>query len=240
LTRFGAIYGVFCLGAFLFQRALIFFPTHRTAPTGLVPWLSGGQTIGFCREVDAPQTVWLMMHGNAGQASDRDYVLEHLSAQDALYVLEYPGYGSRGGSPSKASIDTAASDAYRALRQRFPEVPLCVIGESIGSGPASVLAQERLPPEKIVLITPFDTLHRVASRRFFFLPVGWLLLDRWDNMAALQHYQGPVDIFGAREDAVIPIGHARNLARACSRARFTEISGGHNDWSYSQAVRIER
>jgi len=240
VTRCGILYAVFCLVVFLFQRSLLFFPTHNVTPTALIPWLHEGQTIGFCREVNSPETVWLMMHGNAGQASDRGYTLEHMSAQDALYVLEYPGYGSRGGSPSKKSIDKAASDAYRVLQQQYPDVPLCVIGESIGSGPASMLANERLPPDKIVLITPFDTLSRVASKRFFLLPVCLLLLDRWDNIDALKHFNGQINIYGATKDAVIPIEHARNLAQKSSNARFIEILGGHNDWAFSTDVNITR
>lgn len=240
-TCCGTVYAVFCLLIFLVQRRLLFFPSHRDdVSSRLTPWLHEGGAIGYCREVRAPRTVWLMMHGNAGQASDRDYVLEHISAEDALYVLEYPGYGTRDGSPSRRSMDSAASAAYHALQQRYPDTPLCIIGESIGSGPACGLAKERVPPAKIVLITPFDTLCRVASKRFWFLPVQSLLLDRWDNIGSLQYYEGPIDIYGASGDTVIPVEHAENLARKVPSARYTEIPGGHNDWSFSAAVEIDR
>jgi hypothetical protein len=184
--------------------------------------------------------VWLMMHGNAGQASGRDYVLKRVSRDDSLYVLEYPGYGARKGAPSKKSIDGAAIEAYEILKRKHPNVPVGVIGESLGSGPASMLAKVSIPPEKIVLITPFDTLCNVASNRFWFLPVRLLLLDRWDNTESLRNYAGPVEIFGAMSDSVIPIGHARNLAQSVATSRFIEIPGGHNDWSFCDEVKIER
>ncbi|MCC6509951.1 MAG: alpha/beta fold hydrolase [Pirellulaceae bacterium] len=179
-----------------------------------------------------------MMHGNAGQASDRDYVLGHLSDHDSLYVLEYPGYGDRSGSPSKTSIDAAAQQAFNELRTIYPQKPVCVIGESIGSGPAAMLASSTQPPEKLVLITPFDSLYRVAARRFFFLPVWLLLLDRWDNMTALRDYQGDVDIYGAQDDTIIPVHHARSLAQACKNAKFHLIPGGHNDWSFGKRGQV--
>jgi pimeloyl-ACP methyl ester carboxylesterase len=217
----------------------LFYPAHDAPRGRLAAWSEAGLIIGYCREVPNPETVWLMMHGNAGQASDRDYLLDHLPASDAFYVLEYPGYGARPGKPCRSAFDEAALHAYNCLADRFPNTPLCVIGESIGSGPASYLAGAPRPPDKLVLIVPFDTLHRVAARRFFFLPVSLLLLDRWDNIDALRSYRGPIDILGARDDDIIPCDHARNLAKHCEQARFQELPSGHNDWSFSTRVRIE-
>jgi pimeloyl-ACP methyl ester carboxylesterase len=222
------------------QRSMLYYPSHDTLSTGLAPWSDGSRVIGCCREAPNPRAVWLMMHGNAGQAADRDYVLPRMSGQDSLYVLEYPGYGSREGSPSLQSINQAASEAYQLLRSRNPNTPVCVLGESIGSGPACALAREKIAPDKIVLVVPFDTLANVAARHFPFLPVRLLLRDNWDNVESLKHYAGPVEIFGARDDTIIPIEHARALARQIPAARFIEIPGGHNDWSQEDQVKIKR
>lgn len=236
----GSAYLMLCLFVGFAQRSLLYFPTHEAAESALLPWSLNGETIGFCRPVNEPKTVWLMFHGNGGQAADRSYVLPKIPPSDSLYVLEYPGYGSRGGSPSKESINAAALTAYRALQRVFPSTPIGVIGESIGSGPASSLASVPLPPAKIILAVPFDTLANVAARRFPFLPVRMLLLDRWDNIAALQTYPGPIEIYAAIDDEIIDFAHAKNLSAQLPAAKFTAIEGGHNTWSSSSRVRIER
>jgi pimeloyl-ACP methyl ester carboxylesterase len=235
-----AAYLAFVALVYFRQRSLLYFPSHATDPSGLKPWSVGGQTIGYCREVPQPQTIWLMTHGNAGQAAGRDYVLPHLSDHDSLYVLEYPGYGQRAGSPSKSSMNQAASTAYQTLRQQNPTVPVCVVAESIGSGPACALAQETNPPDKIVLIVPFDTLASVAAEHFPFLPARLLLRDNWNNVESLRQYHGPIDIFGALDDTIIPIAHARALARQIPQARFIAITGGHNAWSSADQLKISR
>lgn len=240
LAVLAVIYVLLLLLVYFRQRSLLYFPTHEKVSTSLAPWTNNGQLIGCCREASNPNAVWLMMHGNGGQAEHRDYVLPCLSERDSIYVLEYPGYGSRPGSPSLQSINAAAADAYKALRQRFPRAPVCVIGESLGSGPACFLAGEKPPPDKIVLIVPFDNLASVASAMFYWLPVRLLLSDAWDNVESLKNYSGPVDIFGAREDNIIPVQHARSLAARVPQARFTEIEGGHNDWSMTRQVKINR
>jgi pimeloyl-ACP methyl ester carboxylesterase len=219
---------------------MLFFPSHDALSTSLAPWSDGSRVIGYCRETPNARAIWLMMHGNGGQAADRDYVLRCMSGQDSLYVLEYPGYGSREGKPSLESMNLAASEAYRLLRSRNPNTPVCLLGESIGSGPACALAREKLAPDKIVLVVPFDTLANVAAKHFPFLPVRLLVRDNWDNVESLRHYAGPVEIFGARDDTIIPIGHARALARQIPGAQFVEIPCGHNDWSQEDLVKIKR
>jgi uncharacterized protein len=233
-----AVYVLFVAIVYFRQRSMLYFPTHTTKPTGLTPWSDGGRTIGYCREVPHPRAIWLMLHGNAGQAADRDYVLQRMSNEDSLYVLEYPGYGSREGQPSLPSINRAAEQAYQLLRSANPTARVCVLGESIGSGPACALAAQKVPPDKIVLVVPFDSLVRTASRHFPFLPVRYLLRDAWDNVEALKHYAGAVEIFGAQEDTIIPIAHAQALAKQVPNARFVALEGGHNDWSENARVQI--
>lgn len=220
------------------QREFLFYPTHRDGNSSLSAWRVEGKEIGCCRQVPAAENVWLMLHGNAGQAADRTYALPSFSERDSVFIMEYPGYGQREGQPSRASIDAAAADAYLLLRKTFPRTPICVIGESIGSGPACMLAKQSPTPDKIVLIVPFDKLTSVAKDHVRFLPVSLMLEAKWNNIRSLSKYAGPVEIFGAEEDMVIPIHHAKKLAENVPSARFHSIPGGHNDWSKPGRVEI--
>jgi pimeloyl-ACP methyl ester carboxylesterase len=220
------------------ERALLFFPSHRTAGGDLTPWTMNGTLIGYSRRIDSPKNVWLVLHGNAGQASDRSYAIPHFSAGDSVFILEYPGYGSRAGTPSSDSFNKAAQEAYLLLRATFPKIPVCVFGESIGSGPASILAGLTPKPDKIVLVVPFDRLSSVARDHFPSILVRLILTDDWDNIAALSKYSGPIEIYGAEDDRVIPFKHASALAAALPLSRFVPIPGGHNDWSNQEAVQI--
>lgn len=234
------LYAAYAAVVFVNQRRLIYYPTHGEPGTALEPWAEGGRIIGYCRPAGHPRAVWLMAHGNGGQASQRGYVLAHMAPDEALYVLEYPGYGLRGGTPSMASMNRAAAEAYQALRREHPGTPVCVLGESIGSGPASFLCTLAPPPDKLVLVVPFDVFASVASEHMPLLPVRLLLRDAWDNVEALRGYRGPVAIYGARDDRIIPPRHARRLAARLPGAAYIEIEGGHNDWPDSGRVRIER
>ena len=83
----------------------------------------------------------------------------------------------------------------------------------------------------------FDHLNRMSGSAE---PEWTLLRDRWDNIESLKDYAGPVDIFGAARDEIIPVAHAKALAKQVPKARFTQITAGHNDWSASTQVEITR
>lgn len=221
-----------------FERQGLFHPTHRPQTNGLTEWRSEGELMGYARIVDAPHNVWLLIHGNAGQAADRVYTFSAFSPHDSIFILEYPGYGLRPGVPSKPAFDAAAVSAYRVLRAIFPKTPVCVAGESIGSGPACQLATQIPPPDKVVLIVPFDDLKRVAAHHLPYFPVGFVLGRTWNNVQFLSGYKGPVDIYGMSDDRVIPVAHAKLLAGSLPQARFQALQGGHNDWSSRPEIKI--
>ncbi|ABK98481.1 alpha/beta fold hydrolase [Pelobacter propionicus] len=222
----------------VFQRRMIYYPSHHSETNGLAPWVVDGRTIGYARKVNDPKNVWLFIHGNGGQAADRAYALQCFSGSDSVFILEYPGYGNREGSPGKSSFDSAAEAAYGELSRNYPNTPLCVVGESIGSGPASTLAKLQRQPDRIVLVAPFDTLASVARYHFPLIPAGLLLFDRWDNVEALAGYAGKLEIYGTIDDRILPIRHARALAKSLPLAEFYEIPGGHNDWPQNGTVKI--
>ncbi|MEI6971001.1 MAG: alpha/beta hydrolase [bacterium] len=226
------------LGCSSIERKMLFFPSHHPSDGGLAPWVVDGRVIGYCRPVKAPENVWLMMHGNGGQAAGRNYAIPSFSAKDAVFVLEYPGYGSRDGVPGEESFNRAASEAYLHLRATHTNVPVCVAGESIGSGPASFLATILPPPDKIVLIVPYGKLSEVVKDRFPCFIMDLVLKNNWDNLAALAKYKGPVEIFGAESDGIIDVRHARALAAGVQGSKFVLIRGGHNEWSDEGKVRI--
>ena len=57
------------------QRKVLFFPSHNAGDNGFRRWVHDGRIIGVAREVADPKNIWLMLHGNGGQAADRTYAM---------------------------------------------------------------------------------------------------------------------------------------------------------------------
>ena len=233
-----AMIALLVTGCTSIERKLMFYPSHRPADGSLTPWSGTGGLLGYSRKVESPKNIWLMLPGNGGQAADRTYALASFSPDDSIFILEYPGYGARAGVPSSDSFNRAAREAYLFLRETYSEIPICAMGESIGSGPAAALADLPRPPDKFVFVVPFDRFSLVAKDHLPSFLVALILSDDWDNLKSLAHYKGPVDIFGAKADTVIPVGHAKALAAGIPASKFVLIEGNHNDWSHQSQVKI--
>ena len=236
-------YALLCICGCALQRKLLYFPTKIPADVvvrvaaghGFVPWKnSSGQIIGW--KIPASETATgsvLIVHGNAGCAIGRDYLAQpiHDAATVDVFVLEYPGYGARAGSPGKKSFIAAAEEAFQLLPTNSPRY---VVSESIGAGVACELAKNH--PKDVAgmaLFVPFHRLASVAQRQMWFLPAYFLLLDRFDPEECLKHYHGPVKFIVAGADEIIGSASGLRLANGYAGSKELQVfpGAGHNDIS---------
>ena len=209
------------------QRTLIYLPSRApeaeliqmAKSEGLEPWLDkANKVIGWFRPraSDSPEAAnrLVVFHGNAGYALHRTHFIDGFERLDdgrvwQVYLFEYPGFGAREGSPSEESITEAAMAAVEALGDG---PPVYILGESLGSGPASALAKrlaQRLPG--VLLLTPYSSLVEVAAVHYPVVPVRWLLKDQWDNQQAIAGFSGRVGVIVASDDEVIPVAQGQRL-----------------------------
>jgi hypothetical protein len=243
-----AAYSVLSLIACVCQRRLIYFPTkipadavESAAPEhGFAPWKNpDGRIIGWKIPASGPATgSVLIVHGNAGCALGRDYIAQpiHETAAVDVFVLEYPGYGAREGSPSKTSLVAAAEEAFRLLPSGLPKY---VVSESIGAGVACQLARNH-PSEVagLALLAPYHNLASVAQRQMWFLPAYWFLLDRFNPAVDLKNYRGPVQFVVAGADEILGPETGRKLFAGYAGPKNLQVFPGahHNDVAGQPAV----
>ncbi|HNX05058.1 MAG TPA: hypothetical protein PKI32_06125 [Opitutales bacterium] len=232
LIALALIYLIGVAALWVFQRRLMYHPTHEPVAMALTEWMPDGQYSGYVRE-GSGENVWLFLNGNAGQASRFTFAADLLPRTDKVYFLEYPGFGARPGSPSMATLNAAAEKACGDIRRENPGAKLTVIGVSLGSGPAAHLGSIANPPERIVLIVPFGRMSDESQYKYPYLPARWLVRDDWDNIASLRNYRGRLQIFAERDDLMIPVKHARALHAALPQSEYTELPGGHGDWKHA-------
>ena len=230
--------GAATIVAYAFQRTLIYYPETadlgalepQAARKGLLPWLDvAGNFIGW-RSRQGEGIPVLLLHGNAGHSLHRSYFvsrLHHAGVAPPVFILEYPGYGARPGTPTEGSLVAAAVKAIDLLGQ-----PVILVGESLGTGVACGAASQR--PESVrglLLITPFDSLVAVAKKHYPWAPVSLILRDRYDSSSALHKFHGPLAIIVAEKDVVVPVDSAIRLFESYSGPKkLWRVPGsGHNE-----------
>jgi hypothetical protein len=163
------------------------------------------------------------------------------AASAALYVHDlYPeaeiiGFHYRGYSPSTGRIGAGAVCADALLVhdlavRRFPGRPVVAIGFSIGSGVAAWVASHR-PLAGLILVTPFDSLEKVAAERMRWLPVALLFRNPMNSAEWLRHETLPVAVIAGGSDALVHPARTDALRRAIPHLVYDRTIAGanHND-----------
>jgi pimeloyl-ACP methyl ester carboxylesterase len=152
------------------------------------------------------------------------------------YLVAYRGYGASSGKPSQRALTSDALALVDHAAQRHPGAPVDVVGRSLGSGVAVQVAAHR-PIERLVLVTPFDSLAATAADLFPRLPVRRLVKDRWDSAAIAPDITADILVVRAGRDTVVRPERTDALLRALRPdTRVVDFPhAGHSDLSEDPA-----
>ncbi len=189
----------------------------------------------------------LYCHGNAEHVGDLVDLVAHLrdTLQATVFVFDYRGYGHSEGRPDEAGCiaDGRAAQDWLANKLGVRPDQIVLMGRSLGGGVAVAVAAEA-GAQALVLENTFPIMPDVAALHFPWLPVRWLMDNRYDSMARIQHFHGPHFQIHAVNDDLVPVALGRRLFdSAPSRdKRFMEIRGrSHNDpWPASYYTELVR
>jgi hypothetical protein len=173
----------------------------------------------------------LLLHGNAGNIGDRREKLNLLLGLGAdVLILDYRGYGLSEGTPDERGTYADARAAYDYLvRSGVAPKRIVLLGESLGSAVGTELARQ-VEVGGLILEEAFTSMADVGQGMFPFLPVRWLVRNRYDTIAKIGEVRAPILILHSRDDEYFPMRHAERL-RAAARApvALVELRGSHND-----------
>jgi hypothetical protein len=199
-----------CILLYAFQRSLIYYPQPRafgTAETVLKLPVPDADVLASVRPHDGPRAL-IYFGGNAEDVS-RDLPLFSQAFPDhAIYLLHYRSFGGSSGTPSEEAIQRDAAALFDLARAAHPET--AVIGRSLGSGVAVRLASRR-PVSRLILITPYNSFQEIAAGQFPYMPVPWILRDKFESWRYAPKIVVPTLLIAAGNDEVIPRASTERL-----------------------------
>jgi pimeloyl-ACP methyl ester carboxylesterase len=195
---------------FFVQRSLIYFPQPRTSMPGTelmqLQTEAGPVLVTVLQRPGAQALIYF--GGNAEDVSWNLPTLTEAFPAHSLYLLHYRGYGGSAGQPTEAALLADALALHERVRTSQAEIT--VIGRSLGSGVAVYLASQR-PVDRLVLVTPYESLRELAAQRFPGFPVRWLLKDGFESWRYAAQVSAPTLLIAAERDEVIPLASTRAL-----------------------------
>ena len=182
-----------------------------------------------------PQTAIVYCHGNGEHVADNAELVARMRDQlrATLFIFDYRGYGKSAGTPNEAGVisDGLAAQRWLANHLQLETSDLVLMGRSLGGGVATAMAAEQ-GAQSLILMSTFGRMTDVAATHYRWLPVRLLMCNRYDSIARIQQYKGPLLQSHGTADQIVPLEMGRQLfdAAPTSNKVFYELPGyGHND-----------
>jgi len=225
-------YAGVCAFVFAIQRSLIYYPQASALgdrDTTVTLPVAGAQVVASVRARAGTKAV-VYFGGNGEDVTSSIPGLAAAFPEHALYLLHYRGYGESAGTPSEAALVGDALALFDLAQREHASVE--VVGRSLGSGIAMQVAGARAAA-RLVLVTPYDSLVAIATSRFPYLPVGWLLRDRYESDRHAARVGAPTLLIAADRDEVIPRASTERLLARFKPgvATLRVVAGDHNSVS---------
>jgi fermentation-respiration switch protein FrsA (DUF1100 family) len=184
-------------------------------------------------KTDAP--TFLYLHGNDRNLSN-DLVhtqrLHNLGYN--VLVADYRGYGkSSGGKPSETKVyeDAEAVWQYLIKRREVNLKKTFIYGHSLGGAIAINLAMHHPEAAGLIAESTFTSMQAMGELEYGFLPVGWLLNQRFESLQKMPKLKLPVLLIHGTWDKRVPVEMSKELYAAAPEPRkILLIEGGeHNN-----------
>lgn len=196
-------------------------------------------------------------HGNACDIGQIALCAQRESqSYNAHYmIVDYPGFGLSEGFPNETVVNEMAIAVHEFVVHslNIPFQHILIIGRSIGTGPACMLASHlelmNQPPFALVLHSPFTSICDATSDLLG--GASYLMFDRWKNWTKLigegkEIIKAPVLFLHADNDKVISCQHSilmhefrtkYQLPSELFIQKSTEkVIKGHNFFDYERDV----
>lgn len=222
------------------QRRLIFpAPSHypHEAPTGFrlvhTQTDDGLRLSAFYRPAAPGRKTLLFFHGNGDNMLGAIEATRGPAAEgNGLMLVEYRGYGGNPGSPDEAGLYRDGEAAMRWLAEAGVDSQgIVVVGNSIGSGPATEMAV-RHDVAALILVSGLADLPSVVKSQVPIVP-RWLVRDRFDNAAKLARVKAPVYLMHGEADTLVKPDNLARLAAARPHATVARVAGVGHELAYT-------
>jgi pimeloyl-ACP methyl ester carboxylesterase len=165
---------------------------------------------------DAPLIIYF-----GGNSDDATRFLLHIKDLKGFGIVafNYRGYMQSNGKPTEKFL---FSDALKIYDTYAKKKKIIVIGRSLGSGVASYLASKR-KVNRVILITPYDSIVSLAKHKYPFLPIDLLLKYKFQSTKYIANVKCPVSVILVKDDTTIPRWSSENLIKKIKNLKSVKV-----------------
>jgi pimeloyl-ACP methyl ester carboxylesterase len=245
------LYVTSCVILYFYQEKLLFFPEklendyqfqfHNTFEEINTEVTDGRLLNGLLFKADTTKGLIFYLHGNAGSLANWGEVTKtYTDLNYDVFIPDYRGYGkSEGEIKSQDEMFQDNQVIYNALKKKYNEEQITILGYSIGTGFASKLASDN-NPKQLILQAPYYSLTDLMKNTYSILPT-FILRYKLETNEYLKKCKMPITLFHGDNDEVIYYNSSVKLNEAfkTQTTLITLENQGHNGMTDNEQYKAE-
>jgi len=167
----------------------------------------------------------LFLHGNAGSLENRIHKINHFKDMNVNFLLvAWRGFSGNKGVPTEKGLYEDAQSAVRWLKSKgVRENNIIVYGESLGTGVATEIAQNK-NFAGVILESPFTSMIDAGKDKYSYLPVRLLLKDRYESNKKIKNINSPILIMHGKVDNIVPFHMGKKMYELANEPKYSYFS----------------
>ena len=235
LLIFVLIYFFILISTYIFQRNLLYYPTENnysgdqilvSVEKVKINTQDGIELMSWYhnKNVNNYKTI-LFLHGNAGSLENRIHKINHFKDMNVNFLLvAWRGFSGNKGTPTEKGLYEDAESAVRWLKSKgVRENNIIVYGESLGTGVATEIAQNK-NFAGIILESPFTSMIDAGKDKYPYLPVRLLLKDRYESNKKIKNINSPILIMHGKVDNIVPFHMGKKMYELANEPKYSYFS----------------
>ena len=164
----------------------------------------------------------IFFHGNAGSLENRIHKLNHFRDMNINFlIIAWRGFSGNNGNPSEQGLYEDGKSAIDWLiKKGVSEKNLILYGESLGTGVATHLAQNK-NFAGVILETPFTSMIDAAKKFYPYIPVKLLLKDKFENYKKIKNINSPILIMHGEVDQLVPFSMGEKIYEIANEPKYS-------------------
>ena len=229
------IYLIFTFILFNFQRSLLYHPVENnyqgdnlTVEIQKVEITTDDnlELLGWYhkKDINNYKTI-LFLHGNAGGLENRIHKINHFNDIEVNFLLlSWRGFSGNKGKPTEQGLYKDARSAIKWLiNQGAKEENIIIYGESLGTGVATEIAQNK-KFAGIILESPFTSMIAAGKSKYPIFPIKLLLKDKYESDKKIKNIKSPILIMHGELDKIVPFWMGKKMFELANEPKYSYFS----------------
>ncbi len=233
------VYFLVLVYLYFFQRNLMYHPNENNYSNDelkvnvekiKVITKDGIDLLGWYHEKNLKEfKTLLFFHGNAGSLENRIHKLNRFGEMKINFlIIAWRGFSGNKGKPSEKGLYEDGQSAIQWLLEKgLNEKDIIIYGESLGTGIATHLSQNK-DFAGVILETPFTSMVDAAKTFYPYIPVNLLLKDKFKNEDKVKNINSPILIMHGEVDQIVPFAMGKRIFEVANEPKFSYFTKHDN------------